>query len=156
LQNCKTLSRAANSSIYLCSPALNSPALLAVAVLGVVIFRMLHLPPMLGYLAVGILIGPHELGLTGKSHTTDLLAEFGVVFLMFSIGLEFLLLKLVAMRRTVFGLGMAQIVVTMLAVMGIASAVSWLLPQFITINWQAAFALGLRWSCLPRPLFPSS
>jgi CPA2 family monovalent cation:H+ antiporter-2 len=78
------------------------------------------------------------------------------VFLMFSIGLEFLLLKLVAMRRTVFGLGMAQIVVTMLAVMGIASAVSWLLPQFITINWQAAFALGLRWACLPRPLFPSS
>ena len=117
-------------------------ALLAAAVFGVVIFRMLHLPPMLGYLAVGILIGPHALGLAEKSHTTDLLAEFGVVFLMFSIGLEFSLPKLVAMRRTVFGLGMAQMVVTILAVMGIALAVSWLLPEAITISWQAAFALG--------------
>lgn len=63
--------------------------LLGSAVLGVVAFRMLHLPPMLGYLAVGILIGPHALGLAESSEATHSLAEFGVVFLMFSIGLEF-------------------------------------------------------------------
>ena len=62
--------------------------LLGSAVLGVVAFRMLHLPPMLGYLAVGIVIGPHALGLAEESHATASLAEFGVVFLMFSIGLN--------------------------------------------------------------------
>ena len=79
--------------------------LLGSAVLGVVAFRMLHLPPMLGYLAVGILIGPHALGLAENNATTHTLAEFGVVFLMFSIGLEFSLSQLMAMRRIVFGLG---------------------------------------------------
>jgi CPA2 family monovalent cation:H+ antiporter-2 len=72
---------------------------------GVVAFRMLQLPPMLGYLAVGILIGPHALGLASDSGQTKYLAEFGVVFLMFSIGLEFSLAKLRAMKRLVFGLG---------------------------------------------------
>ena len=62
---------------------------LVAAVGGVVAFRMLHLPPMLGYLAVGVLIGPHALGLAEDSAATHALAEFGVVFLMFSIGLEF-------------------------------------------------------------------
>ena len=57
--------------------------LLLSAVLGVVAFRMLHLPPMLGYLAVGVLIGPHSLGLADNSATTHQLAEFGIVFLMF-------------------------------------------------------------------------
>ncbi|UCG98635.1 MAG: cation:proton antiporter, partial [Burkholderiales bacterium] len=57
--------------------------LLAAAVLGVVAFRLLNLPPMLGYLAVGILIGPHALGLVPDTKETRYLAEFGVVFLMF-------------------------------------------------------------------------
>jgi hypothetical protein len=83
--------------------------LLIAAVLGVVAFRMLHLPPMLGYLTVGVLIGPHALGLASQSPTTHTLAEFGVVFLMFSIGLEFSLPRLRSMRRIVFGLGGAQV-----------------------------------------------
>ena len=91
--------------------------LLGSAVLGVVAFRMLHLPPMLGYLAVGILIGPHALGMAENDATTHALAEFGVVFLMFSIGLEFSLSQLMAMRRIVFGLGMAQVVLTIVATM---------------------------------------
>ena len=83
--------------------------LLSCAVLGVVAFRMLNLPPMLGYLGVGILIGPYALGWAQESAATHQLAEFGVVFLMFSIGLEFSLPKLISMRRAVFGLGLAQI-----------------------------------------------
>src|SRR6476659_8390729 len=89
--------------------------LLGSAVLGVVAFRMLHLPPMLGYLAVGILIGPHAPGLAEDHAATRTLAEFGVVFLMFSIGLECSLPKLSSMRRTVFGLGMAQVLLTIAA-----------------------------------------
>ena len=115
--------------------------LLGCAVLGVVAFRSLHLPPMLGYLAVGVLIGPHALALAEDSPTTHALGEFGVVFLMFSIGLEFSLGQLRAMRRIVFGLGAAQVVSTILAAMGIGLLAAWMLPN-IPLGWQAALALG--------------
>src|SRR3569832_2524586 len=116
--------------------------LLAAAVLGVVAFRKLHLPPMLGYLAVGILIGPHALGLAEENQTTSTLAEFGVVFLMFSIGLEFSLPKLSSMRRTVFGLGMAQVVLTIVATMLFGWLAALLAPKMLHIDWRAALALG--------------
>ncbi|RFP10122.1 MULTISPECIES: monovalent cation:proton antiporter family protein [unclassified Duganella] len=116
--------------------------LLGSAVLGVVAFRMMHLPPMLGYLAVGILIGPHALGLAESSEAFHSLAEFGVVFLMFSIGLEFSLPKLMAMRGIVFGLGMAQVVLTIAATMVFGWAIATQLPSGIHISWQASFALG--------------
>lgn len=116
--------------------------LLAAAVLGVVAFRMMHLPPMLGYLVVGILIGPHGLGIASENATTHTLAELGVVFLMFSIGLEFSLPKLVAMRRTVFGLGMAQVLLTIAAAMLFGWLFALLLPQLLDISWRASFALG--------------
>ena len=110
--------------------------------LGVVAFRLLKMPPMLGYLAVGILIGPHALGLADNNATTQHLAEFGIVFLMFSIGLEFSLSQLMAMRRFVFGLGMAQVVLTILATVAFGMLLATQLPARIQISWQAAFALG--------------
>ncbi|HZW12990.1 MAG TPA: monovalent cation:proton antiporter-2 (CPA2) family protein [Noviherbaspirillum sp.] len=116
--------------------------LLGAAVLGVVAFRMLHLPPMLGYLIVGIVIGPHALGLAAENQTTHTLAEFGVVFLMFSIGLEFSLPKLISMRRIVFGLGMAQVLLTIGATMLFGWLMAFFLPQLMDISWRAAFALG--------------
>ncbi len=108
--------------------------LLAVAVLVVVLFRSLHLPAMLGYLIVGVLIGPHALGWIPDAPETRHLAEFGVVFLMFSIGLEFSLARLRAMQRLVFGLGTAQVVATMLLVM--------LTSLFFDLGWAAGLALG--------------
>jgi CPA2 family monovalent cation:H+ antiporter-2 len=116
--------------------------LLGSAVLGVVAFRMMHLPPMLGYLAVGILIGPHALGLAEQSEATHGLAEFGVVFLMFSIGLEFSLSKLMSMRGIVFGLGLAQVVLTIVATMIFGWTIATQLPPGLRISWQASFALG--------------
>jgi len=116
--------------------------LLGAAVLGVVVFRSLHLPPILGYLAVGILIGPHALGLAQENQTTHLLGEFGVVFLMFSIGLEFSLPKLTAMRKTVFGLGMAQVLLTIGATMVFGWLAGMFLPKMFNIDWKASFALG--------------
>ena len=86
---------------------------LLAAVLGVVVCRSLKLPPMLGYLAAGVLIGPHALALAQDSAGVRHLGEFGVVFLMFAIGLEFSLPKLRAMRRHVFGLGLLQVLMTM-------------------------------------------
>jgi CPA2 family monovalent cation:H+ antiporter-2 len=115
--------------------------LLGCAVFGVVAFRMLHLPPMLGYLAAGVLIGPHALALADDSPATHALAEFGVVFLMFSIGLEFSLSQLKSMRRIVFGLGLAQVVLTIVAAMVFGLFISWWVPD-LHVSWQAAFALG--------------
>jgi CPA2 family monovalent cation:H+ antiporter-2 len=116
--------------------------LLGAAVLGVVAFRMLQLPPMLGYLVVGSAIGPHALGWAPDNAATHTLAEFGVVFLMFSIGLEFSLPKLMAMRRTVFGLGLAQVLLTVIVTMLFGWLTGQFLPHVIDISWQAAFALG--------------
>jgi K+:H+ antiporter len=108
--------------------------LLAIAVLAVVVFRLLRLPPMLGYLLAGVFIGPHALGWIPDNQETRHLAEFGVVFLMFSIGLEFSLPKLVTMKRIVFGFGAAQVLLTILFVM----AVSWVLA----LDWRVGLALG--------------
>src|SRR5213595_121897 len=94
--------------------------LLAAAVLVVILFRQLKLPAMIGYLLVGVLIGPHSVGLIPDTEGTRNLAEIGVVFLMFSIGLEFSLAKLSTMRRIVFGLGASQVVLTLIIVVGIA------------------------------------
>ena len=108
--------------------------LLAFAVIIVVLFRSLKLPAMLGYLIVGILIGPNALGLISSSEETTHLAEFGVVFLMFTLGLEFNLAKFSAMRRLVFGLGFAQVVAT--------SCVIMILAMLAGSSWQGGFALG--------------
>jgi CPA2 family monovalent cation:H+ antiporter-2 len=112
--------------------------LLASGVAGVVIFRYFGLPPILGYLAIGVLIGPHALALANDSATVKYLAEFGVVFLMFSIGLEFNLHKLRAMRTIVFGLGGSQVILTMLLAVPASLLMNWIYP----ISWQAAIALG--------------
>lgn len=108
--------------------------LLATAVLVVVACRVLRLPVMLGYIIVGILIGPYALAWIPDAPGTRHLAEFGVVFLMFSIGLEFSLARLMAMKRTVFGLGGAQVILTILLVMGCAIALG--------LDWRSGLALG--------------
>ncbi|WP_041420734.1 monovalent cation:proton antiporter family protein [Sideroxydans lithotrophicus] len=108
--------------------------LLAVAVGVVVLCRILHLPAMLGYLLVGIMIGPHAMGWIPDAPETRHLGEFGVVFLMFSIGLEFSLARLRAMQHLVFGLGTAQVAATMVLVM--------ISSLFFEIDWRAGLALG--------------
>src|SRR5262245_12826458 len=95
--------------------------LLASAVLVVTLFRRLNLPPMLGYLLGGIAIGPHALAFVPYEGGTRYLGEFGVVFLMFSIGLEFSLPQLVSMRRIVFGFGLAQVLVTILLTLSVCA-----------------------------------
>jgi CPA2 family monovalent cation:H+ antiporter-2 len=115
---------------------------LLAAVLGVVGCRMLKLPPMLGYLAVGVLIGPNALALAQNSEGIKHLAEFGIVFLMFVIGLEFNLPKLRAMRRHVFGLGLLQVVLTLAIVTVCSLFLATLAPSLWKMNWQTALALS--------------
>ncbi len=89
--------------------------LLTSSVFAVGLFRILGLPAMLAYFMIGIVLGPHALGLLEDEETGRQVAEFGIVFLMFSIGLEFSLPKLYAMRKTLFGLGGSQVILTLLA-----------------------------------------
>jgi CPA2 family monovalent cation:H+ antiporter-2 len=115
---------------------------LLAAVLGVTLFRWLKLPPMLGYLAVGVVIGPHALALSKNAEGVRHLGEFGVVFLMFVIGLEFNLPKLRSMRRHVLGLGLLQVVLTIvLATLGSLFLAS-MAPSLWKMDWQTALALS--------------
>ena len=115
---------------------------LLAAVVGVTLFRWLKLPPMLGYLAVGVAIGPHALALSKNADGVRHLGEFGVVFLMFVIGLEFNLPKLRSMRSHVFGLGALQVVLTiMLATLG-SLFLTTLAPTLWQMPWQTALALS--------------
>jgi len=118
---------------------------LVAAVAGVVVFRSLKLPPMLGYLVVGVLIGPNALALAQDSAGVRYLAEFGVVFLMFVLGLEFNLPKLRSMRTLVFGLGLSQVVLTIAgAVLG-HFMLLWLFSLTTRpweLGWQGAVVLG--------------
>jgi CPA2 family monovalent cation:H+ antiporter-2 len=115
---------------------------LLAAVLGVVLCRSLKLPPMLGYLAVGVVIGPNALALAQDSDSVRHLGEFGVVFLMFVIGLEFNLSKLRAMRTHVFGLGLSQVMLTILVGTVGTLLLAALLPGFWRMGWQTALALS--------------
>lgn len=109
--------------------------LLAGSLFVVTLLRRMKLPPILGYLVVGMALGPYAFGLVSDSPTTDLLADLGVTFLLFTLGLEFSLPRMLAMRREVFGLGAAQVVVTTLlfaVIARIAGGVGW--PMAVLIG----------------------
>ena len=112
--------------------------LLAVSVGAVTAARALKLPPLVGYLSVGVLLGPNALGLAPDTDVTRWLAEIGVVFLMFSIGLEFSLPKLRAMRSLVFGLGGIQVGLTLVLVATLIG----MTQDWHGMSWQAGVALG--------------
>lgn len=86
--------------------------LLAVAVTVALAFQRLHVPTSLGYLLVGVLLGPHTVGPTVYVPEFEVLAEFGVVFLLFTIGLSYSLPQLHGLRHHVLGLGTGQVVFT--------------------------------------------
>ncbi len=115
---------------------------LLAAVLGVVSCRLLKLPPMLGYLCVGVVIGPNALALSKNVEAVQHLGEFGVVFLMFVIGLEFNLPKLRTMRQHVLGLGSLQVALTMLLGTGIMVLLNDRLPDLWDMDWKAALTLS--------------
>ena len=91
---------------------LNIVVLMFISVCAVAIFKRAHLPPILAYLFAGVLAGPQILSVFAHPEQMHLLAEVGIVFLLFSLGLEFSLPKLLAMRSLVFGVGLGQMLIT--------------------------------------------
>jgi CPA2 family monovalent cation:H+ antiporter-2 len=114
--------------------------LLGVAVVLVASFRYLHLPVVLAYLVAGLLVGPSGLGWIPDLAGTRYLAEFGLVFLLFTIGLEFSLPQLMAMKRLVVGLGGAQVLLSFLAFGGIALALGVPAPGAVVIGGMLALS----------------
>ncbi len=108
--------------------------LLAGSVFMVTLARRLALPTSMAYLVVGLLLGPHAFGVLADSSGTRLLAELGVAFLLFTLGLEFSLPRMLAMRREVFGLGAAQVSLT--------AAVFAVLANLAGVPWLVAVVLG--------------
>ncbi len=108
--------------------------LLTSSVLAIALFRTMRLPAMLAYFVVGVLFGPFAFNLLPSTETGRHVAEFGIVFLMFSIGLEFSLPKLYAMRKTLFGLGGAQVMITL----GVTMLLGWLAG----LSLPTAFVIG--------------
>jgi monovalent cation:H+ antiporter-2, CPA2 family len=110
------------------APLTQALILLAGSVFLVTVARRLALPTTLAYLVLGLLLGPHALAVVSDSGTTRLLAELGVAFLLFTLGLEFSLPRMLAMRREVFGLGAAQVAATagLFAVLAHLLGVGWL------------------------------
>jgi len=99
------------------------------------IAKRLGLGSVLGYLIAGIVVGPFALSLVGEQEDVMKFAEFGVVILLFMIGLEVRPALLWSMRKTIFGLGGAQVLVTALAIAGFSLAFG--------LNWKTALAVGL-------------
>lgn len=110
--------------------------LLTAAVATLVLMRQFKGPTMLAWLAVGLLLGPHGLAILGENREVGAFAEFGVVFLMFTIGLEFSLTRLKAMRGLVFGFGGAQLAFT-------ASGAMLIAIHGYGQDWRAGLAVGL-------------
>ncbi|MDP3607542.1 MAG: monovalent cation:proton antiporter-2 (CPA2) family protein [Methylophilus sp.] len=115
--------------------SLNTVLLLLIgSVLAVGIFRALRLPAMLAYFLVGVMLGPSAFGLIQNTESSQHIAEFGIVFLMFSIGLEFSLPKLYGMRKTLFGLGGSQVAISMF--------VALMLGWAFGLSFGTAFVIG--------------
>src|SRR5450755_932472 len=116
-------------------PLLQILILLTASVCVVAAVRKLALPAILGYLAVGMMLGPHALALATDNATTRLLADFGVVFLVFTLGLEFSLPRLVAMRGEVLGVGGAQVLAT-------SAIVALIAVEFFGVAIPAGIVIG--------------
>ena len=97
-------------------------ALLASGVIAVPLFRLLGLGAVLGYLTAGVLVGPFALKLFNDPQAVLHIAEFGVVMFLFLIGLDMRPAKLWAMRRDIFGLGLAQVLTCGLLLSGVGVA----------------------------------
>jgi CPA2 family monovalent cation:H+ antiporter-2 len=108
--------------------------LLALSIIGVTLFRKVNIPGVLGYLLVGMFAGEHVFGWLQHSEALEQIAEIGVVFLLFTIGLEVSIPRLIAMRNIVFGIGVVQVVVSTLSTIAVG--------LYFGLSWQTAFAVG--------------
>ncbi len=98
------------------------------------IFTRIKVPTVVGYLMTGIIAGPHLMGLVHSEHQIELLAEIGVILLLFTIGMEFSLKHLLKIRRIVFFGGLIQVTIT--------AGTFYLISSFYNLSWQSGLFIG--------------
>lgn len=98
------------------------------------IFTRIKVPTVVGYLMTGIIAGPHLLGLVHSEHQIELLAEIGVILLLFTIGMEFSLKHLLKIRRIVFFGGLIQVTIT--------AGVFYIVSTFYELDWHSGLFIG--------------
>jgi len=108
--------------------------IMGLAIVIVSVLRRMHMPPLLGYLIAGACVGPQGLGWLESKEEIRYIAEFGVVFLLFSIGLELSLSKLISMRRALLGLGGMQVL--------LCTGAALFAAKLLGISWPAAIAIS--------------
>lgn len=113
---------------------------LIVAVACILVLHRLRVSPVLGYLAAGLLLGPTGVGLIREAEPVQALAELGIVFLLFLIGLELSIERLRALRRWVFGLGLAQFLLTGAVIAGLAHFLGLALPVAVLLGGGLALS----------------
>jgi len=119
---------------YMTGPRSDTLLLLLATALITPICKMVGTSPILGFLASGMLIGPNGLGLISDIHTTETLAELGIVFFLFEMGIELSIERLISMKRDVFGLGLSQFLITAAAIAGVG--------KFMGLPANAVVVLG--------------
>ena len=108
--------------------------LLTIAVLAIALLKRCNIAPILAYLLVGVIVSPYAMGLISDNRNVRFIAEFGVVFLMFTVGLEFSTARILALKKQVLGLGGAQVLFTSI----VAGSVHW----FFRHDLQEAITIG--------------
>jgi CPA2 family monovalent cation:H+ antiporter-2 len=113
---------------------------LTVVVILLPLCRKLRISPVLGYLSAGLIVGPYGVGLLANDEAVDMLGELGIVFLLFTIGLELSLERLKTMSRYVFGLGSLQMAITAVLIGGVAWVAGLNLAGAVIIGPALAFS----------------
>lgn len=136
----RTTSRTLRSAIedlftFMTGPKSDTLLLLLATALITPVCKLMGTSPILGFLGAGMILGPNGLGLISGIHTTETLAELGIVFFLFEMGIELSVERLMSMKRDVFGLGLLQFSTTALAVAAVGAA-------FTNLSGAALIVLG--------------
>ncbi|CAJ1925228.1 unnamed protein product [Cylindrotheca closterium] len=125
---------------YMSGPKSDTMLLLLATALITPICQKAGMSPILGFLASGMLLGPNGWGLISGVHTTETLAELGIVFFLFEMGIELSVDRLLSMKRDVFGLGLSQFLCTALAVAGVGKMVGLPGPALVVLGGGIALS----------------
>lgn len=119
----------ADSLILLATTALNTP-----------VCSKLKISPILGFLSLGLLLGPNGKGIISNVHNTEILADLGIVFFLFEMGIHLDFATLMAMKRDVFGIGLSQFSITAIVIAGICKLVGFSPAAMVIIGWSLALS----------------